>query len=277
MGTLSTRLAALRATFTHRAPSAAPALVPFVMAGDGGADDTLAVLAGLESGGAAAIELGLAHTDPIADGPVVRAAGERALAAGVGFDAYVDLVREHRRRGGRVPIVAFGYTNVLFEAHGAAGVARLADAGVDALAVADLPPEEADALAQCCARVGLGLVGFVAPTTDGARLQRVTEFATAFVYAVARRGTTGRRSSIDAELAERLAALRSVGARPLAVGFGIADAAQVAALNGHADLVVVGSALVEHLHHVRTCGDGDVERAAHTFLRGLAARELTPS
>jgi tryptophan synthase alpha chain len=272
MSRANARFAALHARIARGDFAADPGLVPFVMAGDGGVAATLDVLAGLEAGGAAAIELGLAHTDPIADGPIVRAAGERALAAGVGFDAYVELVTEHRRRGGAAPLVAFGYTNVLVEARGEPGLALLAAAGVDALAVADLPPEEAESVSASCARCGLALVAFVSPTTTQARCRAAVRFGSAFTYAVARRGTTGRATAVDADLARRLRELRELAPPALAVGFGLGRRDQVAALAGAADLVVVGSALVEHLEAARR--DGVVGHALAERARDLL-RELS--
>jgi tryptophan synthase alpha chain len=272
MSAVNARWAALHACIARGEFAAEPGLVPFVMAGDGGADATLDVLAGLEAGGAAAIELGLAHTDPIADGPIVRAAGERALAAGVGFEAYVELVAEYRRRAGSRPLVAFGYANVLVEARGARGLERLAEAGVDALAIADLPPEEAEEVTRGCAQLGLALVAFVAPTTARERCRAAVRFGSAFTYAVARRGTTGRATDLGADLSQRLRELRQLGPPALAVGFGIGRRDQVKALAGATDLVVVGSALVERLHaqQLRLGGGSALAGCARDLLRELS-------
>ena len=248
-----------------------PGLIPFLMAGDGGFEVSLAAIFGLEQAGAVALELGVAHSDPIADGPVLQAASRRVLERGFSFAASCDLIRAYRAAGGALPIITFGYANVLLAARGEAGLEQLARAGSDALAICDLPPEEGREHAQACARHGLRSVCFVGPTSSPERVRLADRCATGFVYAVARRGTTGRSTPFEEEQLAYLERVRSQCERALAVGFGISSREQIELLNGRADFAVIGSALVAHLNESRT----DARRAAREFLRGLRQEETT--
>ena len=250
-----------------------PALAPYVTAGDGGLERTLAVLHALEAAGAACVELGLPFSDPIADGPHLQAAAERALAAGTTPAGVLDLVRRFRAEGGRLPILLFSYTNPLFVGLGGFGpaAAALAEAGGDGFIVPDLPPEEAGELREACADGGLGTVFFATPTSSEDRIRAAAEASTGFLYAIGRVGITGARTTFDPEVLTWLDRVRGLaGETPLAVGFGVADGAAVAALGGHCDLAISGTALVRALHDAGGTPQ-DAARVAAAFTTALGA------
>ena len=244
-------------------------LAPYVTAGDGGLDLTLDVLHALEEAGASCVELGVPFSDPIADGPVLQAAAQRALDAGTTVDGILDLVRRFRAGGGTLPILFFSYSNPLF-VRGLEGAAReLADAGADGLLVPDLPVEEMGPWSGAATAAGLAPVGFVTPTTSDARVARAAEASRGFVYVIGRTGITGARTELgDAATQEFLGRVAARSCLPLGVGFGIRSADQVAAVAPHAALAIVGSALVQHLFEARSQG-GDPAQAARGFLDGL--------
>ncbi|QDU84377.1 Tryptophan synthase alpha chain [Planctomycetes bacterium Pla163] len=259
----------------HAAHGRRPSVVPYVTAGDGGWRSTVEVLHGIEAAGAVAVELGMPHSDPVADGPILQQAAARALRSGFSFADFERCVAQYRSEGGSLGIVAFGYANVLLEAHGRAGLARLERAGVDGIAIADLPFEEASELREAARSLDLGTVFFAAPNTSRARLEALADAATGFVYALARRGTTGRATAIDSTLKDHLALVRAASSHTLlAVGFGLTSRADIDRLRGHCDLAVVGSALVEYVHRERAIGR-DVRTAARRFVARLV--EPAPS
>ncbi len=233
---------ALRASGTTK-------IAPYLTAGDGGLDRTLELLRAVEGAGAACVELGVPFSDPIADGPTLQAAAARSLAAGTTLDGIEQTVRTFRETGGTVPILAFSYLNPLLSGGAAGGLKRrfasLAQAGFDGLLVPDLPVEEAPALARLAESHGLCTTLFCAPTTTDERLRRAAEATSGFLYVVGRTGVTGANTEISLTSSEYLQRVRSLsGDTPLGVGFGIRTKDQVAALSEHAELAIVGSALV---------------------------------
>jgi tryptophan synthase alpha chain len=246
-------------------------LAPFVTAGDGGMARTLDVLLELEKCGAACVELGLPFSDPIADGPVLQAAAQRALEAGATFDAVLEMVAQFRARGGAMPIVLMGYANPLLKRTWSGAARALARAGVDGLLVADLPVEEGGAMASAALDADLCPIFFAAPTSSDERIAASARASRGFLYTILRTGVTGRATEFDAATEAFLARVRELaGDLALAIGFGIRDAAQVRAATRHAELAIVGSALVEHLHNAR-----EPVRAAREFVTELQ-RGLTP-
>lgn len=228
-----------------------PKLVPFLMAGDGGIDRTLAILLELDQckpGPPAYVELGIPFSDPVADGPVLQAASKRALDAGTTPADVLHLARRYRDAGGRIPLLAFSYSNPLFQASIDKTVGDLVDAGFAGALVPDLPLEEWRPFARAMAHSNLAAIPFAAPTTCPERLAESLELGGGFLYAIGRLGTTGQATAMDSALLERLSQLRSSSRLPVAVGFGIRTAQHIRALRGHADLAVVGSALVEAIH-----------------------------
>jgi tryptophan synthase alpha chain len=238
--------------FARCAAEGRAAFIPFLMAGDPNLPATAGQLAALAQGGADIIELGVPFSDPIADGPVNQRAATRALAAGTGLSGILELIARQRDRLG-VPIVLFTYYNPLF----ARGIERFAEqaaaSGVDGVLCVDLPPEEAERdLVPALRARGVDTIFLLAPTSTRERVALVAEVSSGFVYYVSRTGVTGERDSLPAELVRDLRRLRRRLDLPLAVGFGISTAEQVAALGEVADAVVVGSSLVRL---VETLGD----------------------
>lgn len=226
-----------------------PALAPFLMAGDGGLDRTLALLHVADAHGAGLVELGVPFGDPVADGPVLQRAAERALSRGVAIQDVIATLARFRREGGRVPVVLFTYMNPLLSGPGLDAHAQdLRDAGGQGVLVPDLPLEESASLRRICTRHELSLVHLVAPTSSDARIRLTADVSPDLVYVVGRTGTTGRRTVVDGALRAYLGRVRDlVPKTPLAVGFGLADSEQLADLSRQADLAVIGTALADEL------------------------------
>ncbi|MCB2102014.1 MAG: tryptophan synthase subunit alpha, partial [Rhodobacterales bacterium] len=223
-------------------------LVAFITAGDPNAEVSAAILAGLPAAGADVIELGMPFSDPMADGPSIQVASQRALAAGGSLAGTLDLVRGFRAGGDDdTPIVLMGYYNPIY----VYGVDRfLADAkaaGVDGLIIVDLPPEEGDELCVPALNAGINFIFLTAPTTDDARLPTVVEKASGFVYYVSVTGVTGAAAAAQADVAAAVARLRRHTDLPVAVGFGIKTPDQARAVASVADAAVVGTAIVDRI------------------------------
>ena len=221
-----------------------PALVTFVTAGDPGRFATGPILDALVEGGADVIELGMPFSDPMADGPVIQDAGQRALKAGMTLGRTLGMVRVLRRDDDATPIVLMGYYNPIYR-YGAETFAYDAvAAGVDGVIVVDLPPEEDAELTGSARAAGLDVIRLATPTSDEKRLPLIIRGAGGFIYYVAIAGITGTRSADSAEVAAAVERLRRFTDLPVAVGFGIKNPEQAAAVARAADAAVVGSALV---------------------------------
>ncbi len=219
-------------------------LVPYITAGDPDLDTTLALMHTLVEAGADIIELGIPFSDPMADGPVIQAACERAIAGGTRLVDVIDLVARFRTTNERTAVVLMGYANPV-ERLGYADFARLASsAGVDGVLTVDLPPEEADDLVAALEAVNVDTIFLLSPTTPDVRLKRVAERASGYVYYVSLKGVTGAATLDTTEVATRVQRIKGFVDLPVAVGFGIRDAATAAAIAETADAVVVGSVLV---------------------------------
>lgn len=245
-------------------------LIPFVTAGDPHAEVVAAVdlLHALVDAGADLIELGMPFSDPMADGPVIQRANERALSRHVGLAQVLAIARGFRQRDARTPLVLMGYLNPI-EIRGFERFAgEAATAGVDALLLVDAPQDDAAAVAALAA-CGLHLIRLVAPTTEPARMETLARRASGFLYFVSITGTTGAARADAGAIAAQVAALRRQSAVPVAVGFGIRDAADALALADCADAVVIGSALVDDLQHAHDAADA-CARAAR-FIRPIRA------
>ena len=220
-------------------------LVAFVMAGDPDPATSLAIVKALPAAGADVIEFGMPFTDPMADGPAIQAAGLRALRAGQTLRKTLALAREFRDAEAETPVVLMGYYNPIY----VYGVERfLVDAktaGVDGLIVVDLPPEEDEELCVPTLRAGLNFVRLATPTTDDKRLPAVLANTSGFVYYVSITGVTGAAAPEAAGVGAAVARIKRHTHLPVAVGFGVRDAASAAGIAAHADGVVVGTALVE--------------------------------
>lgn len=252
--------------FEHRRSRAEMVIIPYVTAGDPSPHATAGIVRALEEAGADLVELGVPHSDPLADGAVNQRSSARALLQGVTLQGVLGMVREIRSRS-RIPLVLFSYYNPILRM----GVKRFAEeaasAGADGAVVTDLPPEEAGDLRSCMDARGLALAPLVAPTSGEQRVRSILPLARGFVYYVSRTGVTGARRELDPSLRSDLERLRSASPAPIAVGFGISLPEHLTALAGAADGVVVGSALVER---IEAAGEARASEEAASLIRALA-------
>ena len=227
------------------------ALIPYVTAGDPYPDASVDVLCALVGGGADVIELGVPFSDPMADGPVIQKASERALAKGIGLTQVLDIVRAFRARDAATPIVLMGYANPIErfdQRHGAGAFVRdAAAAGIDGVLVVDYPPEECGEFAARLKSAGLDLIFMLAPTSTEARIQEVARLASGYVYYVSLKGVTGAGHLDVSTVADAMPRIRRHVRLPVGVGFGIRDAQSARAVAKVADAVVIGSRLVQIL------------------------------
>jgi tryptophan synthase alpha chain len=240
MSRISTRFAALKR-------EGRGALIPFVEAWDPDAATSMELLRGMPAAGADLIEIGMPFTDPMADGPIIQAAGKRGLKAGVKVAHVLTMVREFRRDDAATPIVLMGYLNPILSYGPERFCADAEAAGVDGLIIVDLPTEEADLLVPPALKHGLDIIRLVAPTTDDKRLPLVLNGSSGFVYYVAITGITGTRSATSEHLAAAIPRIRRVTDLPIAIGFGVRSPHQAAEAVRVADAAVVASALIDTL------------------------------
>ena len=256
-------------------------VAPYVTAGDGGYATTLAVLRALDAAGATCVELGLPFSDPIADGPVLQAAADRALKAGASFDGTLAMLRELREGSNgappsELPVLLFSYANPLVHRGLPEACRALADAGGDGLLVPDVPVEEGEPLREAARDAGLCSVFFVAPTTSTARVRAVAQKSSGFVYVIGRLGVTGAQTELGDEAVGFLERVRSETELPLALGFGIRNAEQVRVVTRVAELAIVGSAMVDRIHQAAATPEG-AARAATEYFRELASGLPAPT
>jgi tryptophan synthase alpha chain len=237
----------IAATFERLRGQGRKALVPFITTGDPYADATPEIMLAMAGAGADVIELGVPFSDPMADGPVIQQAGERALARGVTLASVLACVREFRTRDDRTPVVLMGYANPI-ERYGVPRfVADAAAAGVDGVLVVDYPPEECEAFAAQLRASGLDAIFLLAPTSTDERVRAVGRMASGFVYYVSLRGVTGAGHLDTGAVAQAVPRIRAHVKVPVGVGFGIRDGASARAVAQVADAVVIGAALVGRL------------------------------
>lgn len=233
--------------FAQRAAEGRKALVPYITAGDPDPTLTVPLMHAMVEAGADVIELGVPFSDPMADGPVIQAACERALAHHVSLRRVLDMVAEFRGRDAETPVVLMGYLNPIEALGYEVFVREAAEAGVDGVLTVDLPPEEGRELVEALKGRGIDPIFLLAPTSDARRIQAVCSLASGFVYYVSLKGVTGA-ASLDVEaVARKLEEIRRYAAVPVGVGFGIKDAQAAARVARVADAVVVGSALVRRI------------------------------
>lgn len=237
----------LDARFRNLKAAGRGALVTFLTAGDPDPATGLEMLKGLPGAGVDIIELGMPFSDPMADGPAIQASSQRALAAGMTVRKTLDQVRDFRTDDDHTPIVLMGYFNPIHHYGAEAFVKDAKAAGVDGLIIVDLPPEEQAELCLPALRGGLNFIYLTAPTTDDARLPRVMENASGFVYYVSITGVTGTASAALGDVENAVARLRRHTDLPIAVGFGITTAKAAGEVAQVADAAVVGSALIKRI------------------------------
>jgi tryptophan synthase alpha chain len=241
----------IAATFDALRSAGRKALIPYITVGDPFADTTAQIMLALAEGGADLIELGVPFSDPMADGPVIQKASERALARGIGLRQVLAAVREFREVDSRTPVVLMGYANPIerFDQRNGDGafVAAAAEAGVDGLRVVDYPPEESAAFAAALRARGLDSIFLLAPTSTEQRIEQVGRLASGFVYYVSLKGVTGAAHLDTAGVAAMVPRIRRHVGVPVGVGFGIRDAAGACAVARHADAVIIGTRMVQVL------------------------------
>ena len=232
-----------------------PALITFITAGDPDYEKSLSVLKALPEAGADIIELGMPFTDPMADGPVIQAAGLRALDAGATMKKTLRMVGEFREDNQTTPIVLMGYANPVF-IYGFEKFAHDAhEAGVDGLIIVDLPPEEDEELRAAAKKNNLDLIRLITPTTNEARLPTVFKDASGFLYYVSVAGVTGADKADPSAIKPHLDIIRHHTDLPIAIGFGVKNANDVKVMASMGDAVVVGSAIVQNIENHRAAND----------------------
>jgi tryptophan synthase alpha chain len=236
----------IQATFARCQAEGRAALVTYVMGGDPDVATSARMALACVEGGADLLEIGVPFSDPIADGPTIQLAAERALAHGTSPRDCLEVVKAVRRRS-QVPVALMGYLNPML-AQGMAGfLADAAAAGVDALIIPDLLPEEAGEIGAQARAHGIALVFLLAPTSTPARVAAAAKAASGFLYFVSVTGVTGARASVPTDLADKVAAVRKASPVPVVIGFGVSKPEQARALGSLADGVVVGSAIVSRI------------------------------
>lgn len=260
----------IAATFAALQAKGRKALIPYVTAGFPYADITPELMHGMVDAGADVIELGVPFSDPMADGPVIQKAGEKALALGIGMRQVLDMVRAFRAKDDKTPVVLMGYANPVERydlGHGEGAFARdAAAAGVDGLLVVDYPPEECEAFAAALKAAGLDLIFLLAPTSTDERMQQVGRMASGYVYYVSLKGVTGAGHLDTSAVEQALPRIRRHVNVPVGVGFGIRDAATAQAIGKVADAVVIGTRLIQV---VEDQPHEKVVAAAANFLRAI--------
>lgn len=256
----------IQATFEQLAIRQRKALIPFVTAGDPEPGMTVPLMHALVEAGADMIELGVPFSDPMADGPVVQRASDRALKHGVGLDRVLALVREFRAGNQTTPVVLMGYANPI-EAMGTGRFVNEAQqAGVDGVLVVDYPPEECESFASLVRSQRMDLIFLLAPTSSDARMALVAKLASGYLYYVSLKGVTGAAHLDLAEVAEKIPRIRRQTKLPVGVGFGIRDAVTARAVAQFADAVIIGSAIIQQMEAAPA---GEQVLHAGKFMRGI--------
>ena len=258
----------IAATFDALQSRGAKALIPYITAGDPHPEATIDIMLAMAAAGADVIELGVPFSDPMADGPVIQKAGERALAKGIGMQQVLGFVRGFRAANPATPVVLMGYANPI-ERYGIDRfVADAHAAGVDGVLVVDYPPEECEGFASTLKANGLDPIFLLAPTSSEARMKHVGRIASGYVYYVSLKGVTGAGHLDTAAVAAMVPKIKSFVKLPVGVGFGIRDAKSAQAVAAVSDAVVIGTALIQRLEH---CTRENAAATAGEFIAGIRA------
>ena len=237
----------IQATFAALKSQGRKALIPYITAGDPHPKYTVAIMHALVQSGADMIELGIPFSDPMADGPVIQRAAERALAHHVSLGDVLDMVREFRRTDDKTPIIFMGYANPV-EAMGQAAFAQRArEAGVDGVLTVDYPPEECQEFVELLKAQQLDPIFLLSPTTEPGRVNMIVRQAAGFVYYVSLKGVTGSQNLDIAEVSAKVQSIRGQTDLPIGVGFGVRDAVTAKAIADVADAVVIGSRMIQEI------------------------------
>ena len=230
------------------------AMVAYITGGDPSLEASAEVAVSLGQSGVDILELGIPFSDPLADGATIQAAAGRAIAAGATVAGILGMIREIRRHSD-MPIVLFTYLNPVYTYGYERFQQDAAAAGADGILLLDLPPSEASQNQELAASTGLRTIRLIAPTTPEERLQEITDASEGFIYYVSREGVTGEQSNLASDIAARVATIRALTKVPVAVGFGISNPEQAAAVAALADGVVVGSAIVRRIGEIGNAPD----------------------
>lgn len=222
------------------------AFIPFVTAGFPNLSLTEQFVLGFESAGADIVELGIPFSDPLADGPTIQKASQKALKKGVTVKKILTAVKNIRGKS-QIPLALMTYYNPVFHYGQEKFIKDAGKAGVDGLIIPDLPPEEAHDFMAACRKTGMATIFFLSPTTKSARMKKIIACSTGFVYFVSLTGVTGARRSLPADLAAKVRAAKRLTDKPVCVGFGISNPRQAALLSKYADGVIVGSAIIKKI------------------------------
>ncbi len=252
-------------TFARLKAQGRKAFVSYIMAGDPDVATSLAVMKGLPGAGVDIIELGLPFTDPMADGPTIQLAGQRALEGGMTVDRTLQMVRDFRAGDAMTPIVLMGYYNPIYSRGVDRFLAEANEVGIDGLIIVDLPPEEDEELCIPAQKAGLNFIRLATPTTDNKRLPKVLQNTSGFVYYVSITGITGAAAAEASDVGPEVARIKSQTDLPIIVGFGINTPEAAQAIASVADGCVVGSAIVKLI------GEGRPVSEVLSFVAGLAA------
>lgn len=258
----------IQSTFERLQTQGKKALIPFITAGDPDPDLTLPLMHALVRGGADIIELGVPFSDPMADGPTIQRASERALAQGMSLRKVLAIAAEFRKSNSETPLVLMGYANPI-EAMGVTAFAQAAaQAGVDGVLVVDYPPEECVEFGQAMKAENLDPIFLLAPTSTEQRFSQVAAVGSGYIYYVSLKGVTGKGSLDFDEIARRLPLIRAQVGMPVGVGFGIRDAASAQRIGALADAVVIGSRIIEEIENSPR---QDAVASVEAFLAGIRA------
>ncbi|CDG84224.1 tryptophan synthase subunit alpha [Janthinobacterium agaricidamnosum] len=258
----------ISATFAALKAQQKTGLITFITAGDPGPEQTLPLMHALVEGGADVLELGVPFSDPMAEGPVIQRACERALTFNIGIHDVFEYVRQFRLTNQTTPVVLMGYANPIERIGPAAFIKASREAGADGAIVVDYPPEECEEFAAAMRASELDLIFLLAPTSTEERIAQVAKVGGGFSYYVSLKGVTGAGHIDTAEVAERLAGIRKHVKLPIGVGFGIRDGATARTVAKVADAVVIGSRIIQEIENAPK--DGAVE-AVRTFTAGIRA------
>ena len=239
----------IQSVFANLKSQGKKALIPYITAGDPHPDQTVPLLHALVASGADMIELGVPFSDPMADGPVIQRASERALVHKMGLRKVLAMVKEFRQTNQTTPIVIMGYANPIEAMGSDAFVALAKESGVDGVLTVDYPPEECDVINAALAQAGIDSIFLLSPTTEPSRTDLIVKQATGFLYYVSLKGVTGAANLDIVEVKKRVAEIRQQTTLPIGVGFGVKDAATAREVASIADAVVVGSRMVLAIEH----------------------------
>jgi tryptophan synthase alpha chain len=239
----------IQATLSALAAQNKKGLIPFITAGDPAPELTVPLMHALVAGGANVIELGVPFSDPMAEGPVIQRACERALKYGIGINDVLGFVREFRTTNATTPVVLMGYANPIERMGQDRFIAAAKEAGADGSIVVDYPPEECEEFSRKMQENGLDPIFLLAPTSTEERIAQVAKVGSGFSYYVSLKGVTGAGNIDTAEVAQRIAAIRKYVSLPIAVGFGIRDGATAKAIASVSDAVVIGSRIIQELEN----------------------------